>query len=146
MGFRARAIPCWLARSCHRPKSCDVFRRKAQSCKTPTDENFTSLWPLPAPPASNPFNPSNPSEPVLNCKGHFMSFTSVCEPVCRVSDEGGFGRAWPLGHAQPVSRVSGKTDRSRGWRETRKTPNTIVNKGRIQISTPPVVWRGMWRG
>jgi len=43
-----------------------------------------------------------------------MSFTSVCEPVCRVSDEGGFGRAWPLGHAQPVSRVSGKTDRSRG--------------------------------
>ena len=95
---------------------------------------------------STGFKPVQPVKPVLYCKGHPLSFTSVCEPVCRVSDEGGFGRAWPIGHAQPVSRVSGKTDRSRGWKETRKTPNTIMNKERIEISTPPVVWRGMWRG
>ena len=46
-------------------------------------------------------------------------------PVCRVSDQGGFWRARPLGRAQPVSRVSGKTDRSRGCAaraESRRNP------------------------
>ena len=68
---------------------------------------------------------------------------SVGEPVWSVSDEGGFGRARPLGRAQPVSRVSGKTDRSRGWDETRKSDKGLVSKGRIRISTPPHVGKGV---
>ena len=66
------------------------------------------------------------------------------EPVCRVSDEGGFGRARPLGRAQPDSRVSGKTDRSRGVDTKAKSDKTFVNKGRFEISTPPHVWKGVW--
>jgi hypothetical protein len=58
------------------------------------------------------------------------------EPVCRVSDEGGFGRARPLGRAQPDSRVSGKTDRSRGVDTKAKSDKILVNKGRFEISTP----------
>ncbi len=50
--------------------------------------------------------------------------------------EGVFGRARPLGRAQPVSRVSGKTDRSRGWNKIANSDKNIVGKGRIQISTP----------
>jgi hypothetical protein len=76
-----------------------------------------------------------------------MSFNdinpSVGEPVCRGSDEGGFGRARPLGRAQTDSRVSGKTDRSRGWQWMRKTSNILVNKGRIEISTSPHVGKGV---
>ena len=71
---------------------------------------------------------------------------SVGEPVCRVSDEGGFGRARPLGRAQPDSRVSGKTDRSRGWRAMQKTPKVIANKGRNGNSTPPHVGKGVGKG
>jgi hypothetical protein len=72
-----------------------------------------------------------------------VSFTSVCEPVCRVSDEGGFGRARPLGRAQPVSRVSGKTDRGRGSHAKTKNDKSLASKGRFQISTPPHVGKGM---
>ena len=76
-----------------------------------------------------------------------MSFNdinpSMGEPVCRVSDEGGFGRARPLGRAQPVSRVSGKTDRSRGWNKIANSDKSLASKGRIQISTPPHVGKGM---
>ncbi len=68
---------------------------------------------------------------------------SVGEPVCRVSDEGGFGRARPLGRAQPDSRVSGKTDRSRGWHTKAKNDKTLVSKGRFEISTPPHVGKGV---
>ena len=88
-----------------------------------------------------------PKVPVLNwSKGH-LSFNginpSACVPVYRVSDEGGFGRARPLGRAQPVSRVSGKTDRSRGWYEIANSDKTIAGKGWIQISTPPHVGKGV---
>ena len=76
-----------------------------------------------------------------------MSFNdinpSVGEPVCRVSDEGGFGRARPLGRAQPDSRVSGKTDRSRGWHAKAKSAKTFVSKGRNEISTPLHVGKGV---
>ena len=65
------------------------------------------------------------------------------ELVFRVSDEGGFGRARPLGRAQPVSRVSGKTDRSREWNETQKGDKNLVSKGRIQITAPPHVGKGV---
>jgi hypothetical protein len=68
---------------------------------------------------------------------------SACVPVVRVSDEGGFGRARPLGRAQPVSRVSGKTDRSRGWNKIANSDKTIAGKGRFQISTPPHVGKGV---
>ena len=64
-------------------------------------------------------------------------------PVGSVSDEGGFGRARPLGRAQPVSRVSGKTDRGRGWNETRKDGKTLASKGRFQITAPPHVGKGV---
>src|ERR1039458_4374406 len=67
---------------------------------------------------------------------------SVGEPVCRVSDEEVFGAsmaARPRAARQPVRE---KNRRSRGWQDTRKTPDTIVNKGRNQISTLPLVWRG----
>ena len=92
-------------------------------------------------------NPFNPALPVLNwSKGH-LSFNginpSACVPVFRVSDEGGFGRARPLGRAQPVSRVSGKTDRSRGSDKIANSDKTITDKGRIQISTPPHVGKGV---
>ena len=76
-----------------------------------------------------------------------LSFTrlnpSVGVPVWSVSDEGGFGRARPLGRAQPVSRVSGKTDRSRGVERSEKRRQTLASKGRIQISAPPHVGKGV---
>ena len=76
-----------------------------------------------------------------------LSFTrlnpSVGVPVWSVSDEGGFGRARPLGRAQPDSRVSGKTDRSREGHTKAKNDKTFVSKGRIQISTPPHVGKGV---
>ena len=85
--------------------------------------------------------------PVLNWFKDTLSFIdlnpSACGPVVRVSDEGGFGRARPLGRAQPVSRVSGKTDRSRGSDEIANSDKTLANKGRFQISTPPHVGKGV---
>jgi hypothetical protein len=74
------------------------------------------------------------------------SYPSVCEPVCRVSDEEVF---WASMAARPRAArkpLRAKNRRSRGWRETRKTPEVIANKGRIQNRTLPTVWRGMWRG
>jgi hypothetical protein len=51
-----------------------------------------------------------------------------------------------IGHAQPEAAAAAKTDRSRGWNETRKAAEGFVNKGWFQIITLPPVWRGMWRG
>src|SRR5437762_183236 len=59
-----------------------------------------SLLTVKFPISMNPFNPSKTR------KGHAVLYPynpSVCEPVGRVSDEGGFRRAWPIGHAQPAS-------------------------------------------
>ena len=80
---------------------------------------------------------------VVICLAELKANPSVGEPVRRVSDEGGFGRARPLGRAQPVSRVSGKTDRSRGWHTEAKSDETLVSKGRFEISTSPHVGKGV---
>ena len=135
-------------------RACPAERGSGNEADIPDSRRkLSSLWRIPVKPvfrqgrvhAPAPTRLTRP--PVLNwSKGH-LSFNginpSACVPVFRVSDEGGFGRARPLGRAQPVSRVSGKTDRSRGWNKIANNDKTITGKGRFQISTPPHVGKGV---
>ena len=74
-------------------------------------------------------------------KGHgvlYGSNPSVGEPVFRVSDEGGFWRAWPLGHAQPVSpREWEKPTEFGGVAERVNRGKTVVKIEPFQISGIP---------
>ena len=127
--------------------------------------------PLPLLPPSLPHNTQigvthataiyfNPTSPGINSAINYSSssasrrlsekfFTeksnpSVGEPVCRVSDEGGFWASTavrPRAARQPRERQK-PTEVGDGTRRQKAT-KTIVNKGRIQISTPPHVGKGV---
>ncbi len=71
---------------------------------------------------------------------------AVGEPVCRVSDEEVFWASMAVRPRAARQPVRAKNRRSRGSKETRKTPNVLANKGQIGNRTLPLVWRGMWRG
>ena len=71
---------------------------------------------------------------------------SVGVPVCRVSDEEVFWASMADRPRAARKPVRAKNRRSRGWSGRRKMQKVIANKGRIQIGTLPLVWRGMWRG
>ena len=121
-------------------RACPAERGSGNEADIPDSRRkLSSLWRIPVKPvfrqgrvhAPAPTRLTRP--PVLNWFKDTLSFIdlnpSACGPVVRVSDEGGFGRARPLGRAQPDSRVSGKTDRSRGWRTKAKSDKAFVNKG-----------------
>ena len=109
-GFRARAIPCWLARS-FQAKVLGCFELGGLPPKGCWGEagcpnkrrNLASLWHC----RDSGFTPVQPVKPVFNHKGYSLSFTRPTRPCVNQfvasATRRFFGRAWPIGHAQPVS-------------------------------------------
>ena len=56
-----------------------------------------------------------------------------------------FGRAWPIGHAQPDSRVSGKNRPYSGVESNNKTTNNASEQRAVGQHTLSPPWGQVWR-
>jgi hypothetical protein len=112
-GFQARAIPCLLARSFHRPKSWSVSRRegcpaggglRGRRRTSPTVAERSQVFGrFRVSGVQTRLTRPNPS----GSKGHFSVLYTSLRPwvnsFVASATRRFFGRAWPIGHAQPDS-------------------------------------------